>query len=496
MTTVMAADGRGVSEITGASREERVSNLGFVDVKAMGWDSHYGRLYAVRDSGLFMSDFNTSWALMSRDLGNAMVFTLVTDGAHPQLMYAASEYGILRSSDAGTTWMQLAETRGAARGRIQAVALDPRDTRILFAGNDTGLWRSKPVEYDMPWDAVGPKTSDRIVGIATSQASPDSLYLLTTTSLWQTADHCSTWTQIVSELPSKATPLCIAVSPSDALLVCLGFADGAYLSSDGGTNWRQATRDLAGAVVNSLAFAGSNRLTAGTSMGVAWTMLVRDDIAPVLTVSSPADRAVVSQPQVLVTGSASDAGGIGQVTVNGVPVTLSVTGGFSVPLSLTVGDNAIQITAIDVAGNTTSVTLHLSYVLPRTILTLRVGSKTMIVSDGRSIPLDAAPTIIRSRTMIPIRSIVETLGGTVGWNAPTQTVSVQLGTHQLLLVLGSPTGVVDGRKVPIDAGDANIVPAIVAGRTVLPLRFVAESLGSRVDWLAATSTITITYPAP
>ncbi|MGB9730180.1 MAG: copper amine oxidase N-terminal domain-containing protein, partial [Thermoprotei archaeon] len=40
---------------------------------------------------------------------------------------------------------------------------------------------------------------------------------------------------------------------------------------------------------------------------------------------------------------------------------------------------------------------------------------------------------------------------------------------------------------------SKVVPEIINGRTMLPLRFVAESLGADVQWDGTTKTITITY---
>ncbi|NLI11289.1 MAG: copper amine oxidase N-terminal domain-containing protein [Peptococcaceae bacterium] len=42
-----------------------------------------------------------------------------------------------------------------------------------------------------------------------------------------------------------------------------------------------------------------------------------------------------------------------------------------------------------------------------------------------------------------------------------------------------------------------VTPIIVEpGRTMLPLRFIAENLGSKVDWDAGQKEVTVTYPAP
>jgi len=47
----------------------------------------------------------------------------------------------------------------------------------------------------------------------------------------------------------------------------------------------------------------------------------------------------------------------------------------------------------------------------------------------------------------------------------------------------------------IDPSKPNVVPEIINGRTMLPLRFVAEALGCEVKWDDATKTITILFPS-
>ncbi|MGC8575744.1 MAG: stalk domain-containing protein, partial [Caldisericum sp.] len=62
------------------------------------------------------------------------------------------------------------------------------------------------------------------------------------------------------------------------------------------------------------------------------------------------------------------------------------------------------------------------------------------------------------------------------------------------LWIGKNTATVNGITKPIDPTNSKVVPEIINGRTMLPLRFVAESLGCSVDWNATTKTITIKYP--
>ncbi len=124
---------------------------------------------------------------------------------------------------------------------------------------------------------------------------------------------------------------------------------------------------------------------------------------------------------------------------------------------------------------------------------LTIESKTFTV-NGKRETLDSPPVIIPEwgRTVVPIRAIVEALGGTVSWNPENREVDVALGDKTVSLWIGKNQAKVGWMFKPIDK-DPNVKPIIINGRTMLPLRFVAESLGCSVDWDPATKTITITY---
>jgi hypothetical protein len=122
---------------------------------------------------------------------------------------------------------------------------------------------------------------------------------------------------------------------------------------------------------------------------------------------------------------------------------------------------------------------------------LTIGSTRMLV-NGSPVTLDVPPTILNSRTLLPIRAIVDAVGGTIAWDASARKVSVVRKDKTVLLWIDKNIAQVNGRSVRVDT-DVRVVPIIVSGRTLLPLRFVAESLGLDVQWDAAAKTITITY---
>jgi len=135
--------------------------------------------------------------------------------------------------------------------------------------------------------------------------------------------------------------------------------------------------------------------------------------------------------------------------------------------------------------------------LIHTTLTLRIGSKELVVekADEKTVvALDAAPEIPpeASRTFLPIRPVVEALGGQIHWFAEDRRVEIQSGDRKIVLWIDRATALVDGIEVSIDAVESAVRPYVAPpGRTMLPLRFVAEALGAEVRWDDATRVITI-----
>jgi S1-C subfamily serine protease len=131
----------------------------------------------------------------------------------------------------------------------------------------------------------------------------------------------------------------------------------------------------------------------------------------------------------------------------------------------------------------------------QTVIVLQVGKASMTVNGvSRAIdPQGTVPVIVESRTFLPIRAIVEALGGTIAWTAAEQKVTIIMGSDVLELFIGKNTARVNGSLVSIDSTNAKVTPRIVGGRTMLPVRFITEQLGGTVVWNDATKTATLTF---
>lgn len=122
---------------------------------------------------------------------------------------------------------------------------------------------------------------------------------------------------------------------------------------------------------------------------------------------------------------------------------------------------------------------------------LKIGSPFMTV-NGVKKEIDPGrgtfPIIIQGRTLLPIRAVIEAMGGTVGWNANTRKVTITLKNTTITLTINSKQAMVNGKAKELD-----VRPQIINERTMVPLRFVAENLGAQVLWDDKSQTITIKY---
>jgi len=102
----------------------------------------------------------------------------------------------------------------------------------------------------------------------------------------------------------------------------------------------------------------------------------------------------------------------------------------------------------------------------------------------------AQPTQIAGRVMIPLRGVLERLGADrIDWRPQRQEVVVAGSHGDLQLRIGERMAQVNGRQVPLD-----VPPLILQNTTMVPLRFVSENLGARVDWLPGNQTVYIATP--
>ncbi|MBW5447967.1 ABC transporter substrate-binding protein [Cohnella sp. CFH 77786] len=135
-----------------------------------------------------------------------------------------------------------------------------------------------------------------------------------------------------------------------------------------------------------------------------------------------------------------------------------------------------------------SAAIVLSFILAFGIvpLTASAAGTVKVVLDGKEISFGVAPQVINGRTMVPYRVLAEKLGAKVGWDDKTKKITVAKGTSNVVLTLKSNKATVNGQTVTLDA-----VPVVKNDTTLVPLRFLGESLGLWVKWSSSSNTATL-----
>jgi len=128
------------------------------------------------------------------------------------------------------------------------------------------------------------------------------------------------------------------------------------------------------------------------------------------------------------------------------------------------------------------------------LMILQVGN-SIFTFNGQPMLLDSPPVIKNDRTLLPIRAVIEAAGGTVEWTDAEKRVDIKYKDKTVTLWIGKNIARVNGKAVMIDSQNFKVAPEIINGRTMIPLRFVAESLEWHVGWDDKTKTITILYPS-
>ena len=134
-----------------------------------------------------------------------------------------------------------------------------------------------------------------------------------------------------------------------------------------------------------------------------------------------------------------------------------------------------------------SILLVLTFVFSLCTVTASAEENIRVIIDIKNVKFDVPPTIINGRTLVPLRAIFEALGATVEWDDATQTVTSEKGDTKISLTINSNIMTVNGEEKTLD------VPAtLIDSRTLVPLRFVSEALGCKVDWDGENNLVKIT----
>ena len=117
------------------------------------------------------------------------------------------------------------------------------------------------------------------------------------------------------------------------------------------------------------------------------------------------------------------------------------------------------------------------------VITVKIGDSLL--------ETDVDPVEINGRVLVPMRAIFEAFEADVIWDEATKTATTIRGDLEIKVTENNNVAKINGQDYILD------VPAtIIDGRFVVPVRFIAENFGAKVDWLDLRRRVLITDGAP
>lgn len=147
--------------------------------------------------------------------------------------------------------------------------------------------------------------------------------------------------------------------------------------------------------------------------------------------------------------------------------------------------NILQVTS---NGGNVSIPLEVQVIaIPMIKIKLWIGKKTAFVNED-PIRLDEAPYIQSGSTLVPLRFIGEAFKANVEWIKEGKgKIIITMPNHKILLSIGDLQAFVDNQEYTL-----SVPPEIKNGRTFVPLRFIGEGLGAKIEWKPENQEILIT----
>jgi photosystem II stability/assembly factor-like uncharacterized protein len=435
----------------------------------------------------------SSWNDADSGLTSTYVNSLAIDPMNSQIIYAGTDSGVYCSKDGGLTWSEF----GLEGTYISSFAIDPSNSNILYAGTDSfGIYKYTSrytitasaynggsinpsgeifVNYgDSKTFTIAPNSGYKIKDVIVDGVSVGTVSTYTFDNI--TADHTIEASFEISYLITSSSDNNGSISPEGDVMVNPNSSQTFTIMPNAGYKIKDVQVD-------------------GTSVGAVSTYTF-DNVTADHTIEATFEPITYS-----ITASSGIGGSFspsGIITINyGDSKTFIVTtqSGYNISNVKVDGVSKGSISTYTFTNITSDHTISATFEkeVTETIIILQIGNNSFTV-NGVSNNLDSPPVIKNSRTLLPIRAIIESLGGTVSWDATERKVTVSLGSTNLELWIGKSIAKVNGIDTPIDSTNPKVVPEIINSRTMLPLRFVTENLGCDVQWDGTTKTITITYP--
>lgn len=236
-------------------------------------------IHSPAEDGVYMSrDRGVTWRQVLRERA---IFDLKVAKARPSTMYAAGPFGVMRSDDAGVTWVEARS--GLGERSIAKLLLEPGDPLVAYAREGMGPRRVfRTTDAGKSWQEIL-RGAEAIAMSGTGTV----VFAVEAGRLLRSEDRGQTWARVSSEQITKEAVPALAVDPSDARrLYAAVRGQGVFTSGNGGLAWEGAATHFRGDFSAAVATHprrdgtvyvghGDGRLSVTTDGGGTWQELTR-----------------------------------------------------------------------------------------------------------------------------------------------------------------------------------------------------------------------------
>ena len=209
-------------------------------VRALASDTRRaGVVHAGTDLGLYRSeDGGVHWRLEDTPMNGLVVWALAIDPTDPDIMFAGtgtpSRSGVFRSVDGGKAWepcaVEIAETcPNVGVPRVTGIAIDPSNHRSVWVGIEVdGLRHS--TDGGETWErvdgAITNKDVHNVLVTGAEAAGPQTVFTVVSDDVWTSTDDGASWRAVgVKEVFPWSYPRGIATRPDDPAVVFITIGD-------------------------------------------------------------------------------------------------------------------------------------------------------------------------------------------------------------------------------------------------------------------------------
>jgi hypothetical protein len=193
---------------------------------------------------------------------------LTADARHPGTLYAGTEAAVFKTVDGGNNWRPskrglLTPPRPAyqfnrAKGWVLALAVDPANTKMVYAGSDRV---SKSMDGGRSWKTVFPahpthNPAENVSALAIAPTRPEAIYAITGEfanpsptphhgrfSIYKSTDAGTTW-QPTTTVRGSVTVTALAVDPRHPTTVYAAIGANVLKTTNAGQTWQPIAHGL------------------------------------------------------------------------------------------------------------------------------------------------------------------------------------------------------------------------------------------------------------